>query len=132
MIASAVSDEIVSKQEVRQANGGSGNVGSRFTKIDAGGLIAEVPSTDAYKCEPAAEKDKSMLEMVSSQYTTFSDSFVSTMESLLQNWAEGANRATAVSLKDEFQTAVQTNKKQITDAIENLTIALNNIKNLGA
>lgn len=132
MIAASVGDSIVNLQEARQANGGSGNVGGRFTKIDEGGAIAEVPTTDTYKCEPAAEQDKAMLETVNSQYATFSDLFISTMESLLGNWQSGLSRDAALSLKDEFSSAVDGNKKYFTDAIENLTIAINNIKNLNA
>lgn len=118
-------------QDVRRANGGSGNVGGPldYNAPDSSSL-GVVEATNEYYCDPSARADYSLLEQICNDYSNFINKFRSQKDSLMSNWTAGANRENAVKVFDEFDTNSETYNKYLTSAKENLSIAVNNISQL--
>lgn len=118
-------------QEVRRANGGSGNVGGALdgTAPDASGLPAVEP-TNEYFCDPSSKSDYDLLDKICTDYSNFINKFSSQKDALMSNWTAGANRENAVKVFDEFSTNSSKYNQLLSNAKENLRIAVSNISKL--
>lgn len=118
-------------QEVRRSNGGSGNIGGPLdgNAPDVTSLPI-VESTSEYFCDPSARTDYTLLEQICSDYSSFINNFRSQKDALMSNWTAGANRENAVKVFDEFDSNSETYNKYLTDAKENLEIAVSNLSQL--
>ena len=130
-VTSAAGARISSIQEVRRANGGSGNVGD-FLDANApeAGVQPILESTNEYYCDPSARNDYNLLEQVCSDYTAFVNDFRNQKDALMSNWTAGADRENAVKIFDEFDSNSETYNKYLISAKENLGIAVQNLSQL--
>lgn len=118
-------------QEVRRANGGSGNVGGTLdgTAPNASSLPA-VELTNEYFCDPSSKSDYDLLDKICTDYSNFINKFSSQKDALMSNWTAGANRENAVKVFDEFSNNSSKYNQLLSNAKENLRIAVSNISKL--
>lgn len=118
-------------QEVRRANGGSGNVGGPLDgKAPNVSSISPVEITDEYFCNPSSKSDYDLLDKICTDYSNFINKFNTQKDELLANWTAGANRENAVKVFDEFSTNSSNYNDLLSRAKENLRIAVSNISKL--
>lgn len=118
-------------QEVRRANGGSGNVGGVLdSSAPDASSMQTVEETSEYYCDPSARTDYSLLETICTDYSSFISKFTSQKDALLSNWTAGADRENAVKIFDEFSSNSETYNKYLTSAKENLGTAVSNLSQL--
>ncbi len=130
-VSAAAGNRIVAIQEVRNMNGGGGNVGAALNKnVPTDLAIADCSDTSEYYVDPAAAADYTDLQGILSDYTNFKDSFSSLKDELLQNWTAGSDRERAVAAFNEFTQNADTYNKYLTEAKEILGIAVSNIQQL--
>ena len=130
-VTSAAGNAIIAIQEVRRSNGGAGSVGSMLPNNapDAASIPAAEETTE-YSCDPSARSDYNQLVQICTDFVTFRNNFQSQKDTLLSNWTAGANREQAVSNFNEFEGNADTYNKYLTDAKENLEIAVSNLSQL--
>ena len=115
-------------QNVRRANGGSGNVGAALPANAPESMAIQAPEeTTEYYCSPSAKTDYSQLVDICTNFVNFRNKFQDQKDALLANWTAGANRENAVKTFDEFTNNTETYNKYLTSARDNLEIAVNNI-----
>lgn len=118
-------------QEVRRANGGSGNVGGPLDgKAPDASKISPIDTTNEYFCDPSSKSDYDLLDKICTDYSNFINKFSSQKDDLMSNWTAGANRENAVKVFDEFSTNSSNYNDLLSSAKENLRIAVSNISNL--
>ena len=124
-------NKIIAIQEVRSANGGGGSIGSPLSSAAPNSSsIAQCESTEEYYVDPSASSDYTMLQEECTSFTTFISDFKAKKEALLQNWTAGANREQAVANFNEFEGNAETYNKYLTEARDNLGIAVSNLNQL--
>lgn len=130
-VSASAGNRIVAIQEVRNMNGGGGNVGATLNKnVPNAAALAECADTSEYYVDPAAANDYASLQGVCSEYEDFKNSFSSIKDELLQNWTAGSDRESAVAAFNEFSQNADTYSKYLTEARDNLGIAVSNIQQL--
>ena len=131
-VTAGAGNAIIAIQEVRRANGGAGEVGSPLPgNAPDAEVIPNAEATTEYYCVPEAKTDFLLLEQICSDYSVFRNNFNQQKTDLLNNWTAGAGREKAVQVFTDFETNSETYNKYLTEARENLGIAVNNISKLG-
>ena len=124
-------NKIIAIQEVRRSNGGAGTVGAMLSNnAPDASAIQPAEETTEYYCDPAARSDYNQLVQICSDFVTFKNQFQSQKDELLSNWTAGANREQAVNNFNEFESNTDTYNKYLTDAKDNLEIAVSNLGQL--
>ena len=130
-ITADVGNKMIAIQTVRNANGGGGSIGTELPSnapdtqtIERGGETAE------YNVDPSAKADYQLLVEECSEFSRFVSEFKSMKDELLSNWTAGVNREQAVSNFNNFESNSDTYNKYMTDARDNLEIAISNIEKL--
>lgn len=127
-ITAAAGSEIIAIQQVRQANGGSGPVGSELSpSAPESNTYTRNEETLEYYCDPSASGDLSLLEEICNSFNTFKSQFVTDKDSLMANWTAGANHEDAVNCFNNFVENADTFYSYLTNAKENLSTAVSNI-----
>lgn len=130
-VTSDAGNAIIAIQEVRRSNGGSGPVGEPLSKEAPNSIsIPNNEATTEYRCEPAARSDYTQLVQICSDFMSFKNNFQTQKDELLSNWTAGANRENAVKCFDDFMSNTETYNKYLTEARDNLEIAVNNLSQL--
>lgn len=127
-ITAAAGSQMIAIQQVRQANGGSGSIGSELSaSAPESNTYTRNEETLEYYCDPAARGDLSLLEEICNTFNTFKSQFVSDKDALMSNWTAGANHEEAVSCFNNFIENADTFYSYLTNAKENLSTAVSNI-----
>jgi len=130
-VSADAASKIIAIQEVRNSNGGGGMVGSMLPNTAPNApTIGYAESTTEYYVDPAANSDYKMLQNICSEYISFRDQFRSVKDELMHNWTAGANREQAEANFNEFESNSDAYNKYLTDARDNLGIAVSNISQL--
>lgn len=130
-VSAAAGNRIVAIQEVRNMNGGGGNVGAALNKnVPTDLAIADCSDTSEYFVDPAAANDYATLQGICTDYNDFKDSFSAIKDELLQNWTAGSDRERAVAAFNEFTQNADTYNKYLNEAKEILGIAVSNIQQI--
>lgn len=122
---------VIAMQQVRSANGGGGSIGEELSNAEL--EPATLPSPDetaAYEVLPSAATDLENLKSLCTKYDSFMSQFLQDKDELLANWSAGAQRDKAVACFDELANNSETYKKYMTEARDNLEIAVSNINKL--
>ncbi len=130
-VTSVAANKIIAMQQVRQSNGGAGMVGNPLPSSapNAGG-IGPVEETSEYYCDPSAKGDYDQLVQICTDYNAFRNNFQTKKDELLSNWTAGADRGNAVNAFNEFEQNAETYNTYLTNAKENLGIAVSNLSQL--
>lgn len=130
-VTASAGNAIIAIQEVRRSNGGSGNVGSMLPSNAPESMTLQPnEETTEYRCDPSAKSDYTQLVQICSDFVNFRNQFQSQKDALLSNWTAGANREQAVKNFDEFASNTETYNKYLTEARDNLEIAVSNLSQL--
>ncbi len=132
MVAHNVSMPIVNAQQIRNSNGGLGDVGSIIPYNQQAPLtFQKLEATTEYYVDPImAPKDHLNLCNMCESFTTFCNKFSQYKEELMNNWISGTNREKMVSDFTEFESNVFNYQKKLSEARDNLGIAISNLKQL--
>ena len=126
-VTSNAANSMIRLQEIRQANGGMGSVGTTLNSFYEYGSIPNVVSTTEYYVEPAALNDLTTLKNIYSSYKEFITNFKSKKDELFSNWTMGANIEKAKARFEEFSSISSKYDSYLDNAIQNLSKACNNI-----
>lgn len=129
-VTSSAADSMIRIQEIRQLNGGAGQIGNKLISSADFSRIANAETTAEYYVDPAALSDLSTLKGIYSSYNEFINSFKSKRDDLFSNWTMGARIEQAKEMFDEFLNASNKYDGYFNNAIENLEKATKNISNL--
>ncbi len=130
-ITSDVGNKMIAIQTVRNANGGGGQVGTELpSTAPESQTIERCSDTAEYYVDPAAKADYQLLQEECSEFATFVSEFRDMKDDLLRNWTAGVNREQAVTNFGQFESNSDTYNKYLTDARDNLEIAISNIEKL--
>ena len=128
---SYAASRVIAMQQVRSANGGGGSIGEELSKEALPTANPPAPDeTAAYEVLPAAAKDLEDLKSLCTKYDSFMNQFLQMKDELLANWSAGAQREKAVACFEELANNSETYKKYMTEARDNLEIAVSNINKL--
>ncbi len=132
IIAHNASGPIVQAQEIRNSNGGVGNVGSVIVPGNSAfETLEKLGTTTEYFVDPAAApQDLTTLTAEKGAFERFATEFTRLKDELLNNWTSGLNREKAVADFEQFEADIAKYKSIFEDAEANLTIAVNNLKQL--
>lgn len=126
-VTSNAANSMIRLQEIRQTNGGMGNVGTALIGFYEYGAIPNVISTTEYYVELAALNDLKILNNIYSSYKEFITNFNSKKDELFSNWTMGANIENAKARFEEFSSISSKYDSYLDNAIQNLSKACNNI-----
>ena len=131
-VAHNVSMPIVKAQEIRNSNGGRGNVGNIIPYTEGAPLVfTQLDPTAEYYVDPiGAPADYNELSDVCDLFTVFCNKFHEYKEELLNNWISGSNRDRAASNFEEFESNVSSYTTKLNNAKGNLEIATTNLKEM--
>ncbi len=132
VVAHNASLSIVQAQEIRNSNGGGGNVGVVIA-TGAGDIetIETVPPTTEFFCDPTkAPADLTTMTAEKGAFDRFCTEFSRLKEDLLSNWTSGSNRDKAVSDFEQFEADSAKYKNSFGEAEGNLSTAVSNLKQL--
>ena len=130
-ITADVGNKMIAIQTVRNANGGGGSVGAELpSEAPNSQVIERCGETAEYNVDPAAKADYQLLVEECSEFSRFVSEFRDMKDELLSNWTAGVNREQAVSNFGNFEANSDTYSKYMTDARDNLEIAISNIEKL--
>ena len=132
IVAHNASAPIVQAQTIRNSNGGVGNIG---VVIPSGSGAIEVIETLASTTEyfvdsMAAPNDLVSLTAEKGAFDRFCTEFTRLKEELLSNWTSGSNREKAIADFEQFEADSTKYRGFFSEAEANLTIAVNNLKQL--
>ncbi len=123
---------IIDIQSVIKANGGAIEVGQALLdKIEDALAIPKGDTTNEFNVDPAAVNDYNKLVEICDSYETFEGELKNQKDDLFSNWTEGAGIENAKKCFSEFFENSSTYKNYLTDARDNLKIAVDNISRLG-
>ena len=121
----------IAMQQVRSANGGSGNIGDYLKSEElASVMLSESEPTDVFDVKPAALSDLEDLKAACEDYSKFMEKFFSVRYELMTNWTAGARREQAQKCFEELAVKSASYRKILTEAKDNLAIAVRNINEL--
>ena len=104
-LTSAAGSAMSAIQEVRRANGGSGQVGALLPSNAPDAALITVPeSSGEYYCDPSASTDYTLLDGLCTSFDDFKAKFASERATLMSNWLAGANREKAVQEFQDFES----------------------------
>lgn len=130
-VSAYAADKIVAIQEVRHANGGGGMVGERLDNSEIQkASLSKNDVTAEYYVAPEAKANYEQLCSTVDEYNLFVKNFKDIKNELLSNWTVGARREEAVASFNEFEGNTESYNKYLTDARDNLGIAISNISQL--
>ena len=131
VISAETAEKIIAIQSVRNANSGSGSVGDSLDRssIDIQAMNDSEP-TEKYYVDPAAASDYTSLSQICTDYETFINNFKNIKSELFENWLAGSNRERAVTAFNEFESNEAEYKKYLTNARDELGVAVGNIKQI--
>ncbi len=125
-------ERIIAMQNVRRANGSAGSVGSELDGSEPSHeTITAVPDTVQFDVKPGASSDLADLTTICQKFNVFTSQFTEKKNVLFSNWTEGANIETAKSSFQQFENNAATYNSYLTQAKENLGVAVSNIQKLG-
>ena len=130
-ITSVAGSAMSALQEVRRANGGTGEVGAALPNNAPDATAIQPPEeTTEYYCDPAAKTDYTTLDDICKNFATFKNKFVTERDTLMANWTAGANREGAQQSFSNFEENAVTYEKYLTGARSNLETAIQNIQSV--
>lgn len=128
---SSAASRITAMQRIRSANGGMGMVGEELSKTTPSvQSIPKVEDTNEYNIDPAITSDYQKFSQIHRDYNSFIERFIETKTALMNNWTEGANRGETERLFNQFQENSDTYEKYISEAEQNLSMAVSNISQI--
>ena len=122
--------KIVEVQQVRKANGSSGNVGAELSEVPERESLSKIEGTSEYSCVPEAKEDLQMLIQVCGEFDTFSNNVKERTAELMENWLDGNERSKVVSNAQDFETVSGEFKRYLSETRDALDTAVANLSQI--
>jgi len=121
---------IVEVQQVRKANGSSGEVGSELPNMGEKGTLSKIDGTIEYSCVPEAKGDLQELIQICSIFDEFVEEVRERSDELLHNWLDGNEREKVVNNLKKFEDDAVAYKGFLRESRSALEIATSNLSQI--